>query len=441
MKIDLDLIKKKSEHNEGLIEDLEEIALHQLQINKIEFINIHCRNLKILLLQNNLIEKIENLNQLKKLEYLNLAINNITLVENLEGCESLRKLDLTLNFIDISNVEISISNLKKNENLKELYLMGNPCAKWEYLKLFIILHLEHLEVLDGSDILVSDKIRAKQKATTIMLALENEKKNKKKNGSEQNEHYDNINNRKKIYAEIEKEEMERRKNEENKDNNKKEILSLYNDDGDIRQCNEGHYKFMFDEYSSNKYTFLKLFLPKYLCNSLIKIDINVNYIRCIIKNKLFQLKLNDSILTDLSKISRKKYTGELHIKMRKKNYKKNKIFEKDYLQEGDSNKNGDFSPDICHLLPSSGSRFGLNLDTSISDSSNSDSSSSDSSNSSFFKKEYPTYPFKKRNTPQSTLTLPNARDGNFFLEEKQTKYSSSLMKGIPLLEKISKRGP
>ncbi|ETW41441.1 hypothetical protein C923_04005 [Plasmodium falciparum UGT5.1] len=91
MKIDLELIKKKSEHNEGLMEDLEEISLHQLQIKKIEFINIHCKNLKILLLQNNLIEKIENLNQLKKLEYLNLAINNITVIENLEKCESLKK--------------------------------------------------------------------------------------------------------------------------------------------------------------------------------------------------------------------------------------------------------------------------------------------------------------------------------------------------------------
>lgn len=91
MKIDLELIKRKSEHNEGLLEELEEVALHQLQIKKIEFLNTHCRNLKILLLQNNLIERIENLHQLKKLEYLNLALNNITLVENLHGCESLRK--------------------------------------------------------------------------------------------------------------------------------------------------------------------------------------------------------------------------------------------------------------------------------------------------------------------------------------------------------------
>jgi protein TilB len=52
-------------------------------------------------LQNNIIEKIENLSKLKELDYLNLALNNISIIENLEGCESLRKLDLTVNFIEL----------------------------------------------------------------------------------------------------------------------------------------------------------------------------------------------------------------------------------------------------------------------------------------------------------------------------------------------------
>jgi len=41
----------------------------------------------------------ENLNKLRELEYLNLALNNIELVEGLENCENLKKLDLTCNFI------------------------------------------------------------------------------------------------------------------------------------------------------------------------------------------------------------------------------------------------------------------------------------------------------------------------------------------------------
>ena len=43
----------------------------------------------------------ENLNKLKELEYLNLALNNVSKIENIEGCESLRKLDMTVNFVDV----------------------------------------------------------------------------------------------------------------------------------------------------------------------------------------------------------------------------------------------------------------------------------------------------------------------------------------------------
>ena len=53
----------------------------------------------------------ENLNKLKELEYLNLALNSITVIENIEGCESLQKLDLTVNFIEVNNLENSIECL------------------------------------------------------------------------------------------------------------------------------------------------------------------------------------------------------------------------------------------------------------------------------------------------------------------------------------------
>lgn len=150
------LLRKKSEHNELIIFSLEELSLHQENIERIEHVQDFCRELKILLLQSNLIPKIgnntiwlgslrlencflfpiffpshpectlpENLNKLKKLEYLNLAINNIARIENLKGCESLQKLDLTLNFIgELTSVE----RLAGNIHLRELFLTGNPCT-------------------------------------------------------------------------------------------------------------------------------------------------------------------------------------------------------------------------------------------------------------------------------------------------------------------------
>lgn len=57
----------------------------------------------------------ENLGKLKKLRYLNLALNNIEHVENLEGLESLEKLDLTLNFIGDIN---SVATLHANPHLR-----------------------------------------------------------------------------------------------------------------------------------------------------------------------------------------------------------------------------------------------------------------------------------------------------------------------------------
>ena len=89
-RITKELIRKKSEHNEGVISTLEEISLHQLELEKIESLEVFCRHLKILFLQNNIIEKIENVDKLRELEYLNLAVNSVSMIEGLSNCESLK---------------------------------------------------------------------------------------------------------------------------------------------------------------------------------------------------------------------------------------------------------------------------------------------------------------------------------------------------------------
>ena len=107
-----DLIRRKAEHNEWMLSTLEEISLHQLDIDRIEVIG-NCRYLRILYLQSNLIKKIEGLHRLKLLDYLNIALNNITKIENLERCESLRKLDMTVNFVDLDELH-SVGSLKNS---------------------------------------------------------------------------------------------------------------------------------------------------------------------------------------------------------------------------------------------------------------------------------------------------------------------------------------
>ena len=79
-----ELIRKRAEHNEGILPDLQvddntvkiqkELSLHQEDLERIEMLEQFCRHLKILLLQGNAIGKLENVSKLKELEYLNKNI-------------------------------------------------------------------------------------------------------------------------------------------------------------------------------------------------------------------------------------------------------------------------------------------------------------------------------------------------------------------------------
>ncbi|KFQ57487.1 Protein tilB, partial [Pelecanus crispus] len=150
-----DLVRRRAEHNNCEIFSLEEIS----EIEKLEYLDKWCRDLKILYLQNNLIPKIENVGKLKKLEYLNVALNNIERIENLEGCEELKKLDLTANFIgELSSIEA----LKYNIHLKELFLVGNPCTEFEGYRQFVVATLHQLKCLDSKEIERSERIQALQ---------------------------------------------------------------------------------------------------------------------------------------------------------------------------------------------------------------------------------------------------------------------------------------
>ena len=117
-------MRKRAEHNEGMLTTLEEISLHQQNIEKIEHFDMFCRHIQILLLQNNQIDKMENLHKLKELKYLNLALNNVSKIEGIRRCESLEKLDLTCNFIEAKDYRESLGNLRKCEAIREIHVLG-----------------------------------------------------------------------------------------------------------------------------------------------------------------------------------------------------------------------------------------------------------------------------------------------------------------------------
>ncbi|KAF1336711.1 hypothetical protein FI667_g373, partial [Globisporangium splendens] len=123
-RITVELLRKRSEHNEGIISTLEEISLYQEELERIEVIGTLCRKLRILYLQNNIIEKIEDLTHMKKLRYLNLALNNVSKIEGLAACKFLNKLDRTVNFIDFDTLEENISldgkDIHESDRIKAL---------------------------------------------------------------------------------------------------------------------------------------------------------------------------------------------------------------------------------------------------------------------------------------------------------------------------------
>jgi protein TilB len=190
--ITLALLRKRSEHNEGLVSSLEELALHQEELQSVgPVLGRTCgKTLKILLLQNNVIERMEpaELKLFRSLKYLNLALNNVTKVEGISGMEWLRKLDLTLNFIDVDALEESADELSKCRSLEELFLLGNPCMGvsndgdvtsspsqeqlgWKGCRAFIVARLPNLQYLDGKEIKRSERIFAMQQLPTLTLDL------------------------------------------------------------------------------------------------------------------------------------------------------------------------------------------------------------------------------------------------------------------------------
>ena len=90
------------------------------------------------------------------------------------NCEFLNKLDLTVNFVDVDELEESITHLQSRENLKDLYMMGNPSqSDWIGFASYVIARLPQLHTLDGTEITRSMRILALQKLSELEVSILN----------------------------------------------------------------------------------------------------------------------------------------------------------------------------------------------------------------------------------------------------------------------------
>uniref|UniRef100_A0A8C0ET50 Leucine-rich repeat-containing protein 6 n=1 Tax=Bubo bubo TaxID=30461 RepID=A0A8C0ET50_BUBBB len=368
-----DLVRRRAEHNNCEIFSLEEISLHQQEIEKLEYLDKWCRDLKILYLQNNLIPKLENVGKLKKLEYLNVALNNIEKIENLEGCEELKKLDLTANFIgELSSIE----TLKYNIHLKELFLVGNPCTEFEGYRQFVVATLHQLKCLDSKEIErseriqalqnypeVKQKIREQEQAYLLKRAREKEeaqrrmqeRKEKKQNQMESEHGFNRLWNDKEnhqaegdgeqeMWRTVEDDEEDRRFWEEltpytpesrlethryieekrrAKDNireskkREKSPWTLVTAEGKVLNVNVPKLHFSLKDDEENNQIILDLAVYRHLDTSLLDVDVQPTYVRVLVKGKPFQFVLPEEVKPDSSSAKRSQTTGHLVVSMPK----------------------------------------------------------------------------------------------------------------------------
>ena len=78
-------------------------------------------------------------------------------------------------------------------------------------------------------------------------------------------------------------------------------------------CNQGGYKYHFDETSDKTQLIFVLEVPKFMDTDSLNIDLQPSYIRCDIKGKITQLVFPEEIFCDKAKIERSTTTGYLQI--------------------------------------------------------------------------------------------------------------------------------
>ncbi|XP_068036939.1 dynein axonemal assembly factor 11 isoform X4 [Anomalospiza imberbis] len=343
-----DLVRRRAEHNNCEIFSLEEISLHQQEIEKLEHLDKWCRDLKILYLQNNLIPKI--------------------------GCEELKKLDLTANFIgELSSIE----SLKCNIHLKELFLMGNPCTEFEGYRQFVVATLQQLKYLDSKEIERSERIKAlqnypevkwkireqeqayllkrarekeeaqrrmqerkdeKQKQMDSELGFDSpdspqEKPNQAEGGGQRERcrTVENDDEDRKFWEEptpytpesrLETHryiEEKRRAKDNVRESKKREktAWTLVTAEGKVLNVNVPKLHFSLKDDEENNQIILDLAVYRHLDTSLLDVDVQPTYIRVLVKGKPFQLVLPEEVKPDSSSAKRSQTTGHLVVTMPK----------------------------------------------------------------------------------------------------------------------------
>ena len=310
----------------------------------------------------------------RSLEYVNLALNNISKIQMPRGgMEWLRKLDLTLNFIGLDSLEESIDNLAPCRSLEELFLLGNPCMGiegksdrqegWTGCRAYVVARLPTLKSLDGIEVRRSERLVALQQLPALTSELHSLAEECRRNKLEKREdtsrapaadeeatHHNpetrtklsnesfgrkqakereasaNLPPEPKTESEFEREHKEtvQRTRERGERASEEAAGSIaQQNDGRIKQCNQGKYKFWFEEESEDdrgkrkSLLVMRVQIPRYLSISLIDADVHPTFVSVVIKSKILRVILPVEVLSDQAIARRNTSTGYLELVMPK----------------------------------------------------------------------------------------------------------------------------
>ncbi|KAJ8272935.1 hypothetical protein GJAV_G00095210 [Gymnothorax javanicus] len=295
-----DLIRRRAEHNNCQIFSLEEVSLHQQDIEKIEYIDKWCRDLKILYLQNNLIPRIENVSKLKKLEAVCGGLLASTKISGRTGDQTFRE--------DFGGQGLEAVR-RRVEEQEKAYRERRAREKQEALE--------------------TQKNQEQQKSLKVTEENKENLGNPEEESSNQGRCTDDLDQEfwdkpcaftPESRLETHRHMEEKRRAEDRQREKGKKVKvprTLITAEGRILNVNEPKLEFYLSEDEETNAIILDLAVYRHMDTSLLDVDVQPTHIRVEVKGKTFQLVLPAEVRPDSSTAKRSQTTGHLLVTMPK----------------------------------------------------------------------------------------------------------------------------
>lgn len=137
--------------------------------------------------------------------------------------------------------------------------------------------LPQLVVLDSQEITPKERIAAGQDFEALMGELEQQVEKKRledlnKSAEEKEKEY-NADARHKMYKEMQEEEQKKQDARKEKKQEPKAPSSMYNKEGELRQCNEGRYEYKLREWEDPELSYFEMAIPLFIDTSQLEFEL------------------------------------------------------------------------------------------------------------------------------------------------------------------------